>query len=466
MLLLAASLFFATPVPLEMPEASGYLLTNGKEFRFEDRFDTLDLWTSHAVLGRWQDDDGRLFTLARLDTIAPKIDLGETKTRKVYLANTVTLPAKEKVKTLLYEAAEKLVPFELPEEPEPPRQELRGMKKTLYVHGTNTWAVSALFLPEKSKAWYLATWELAEGDDFAEYKELFEEEFLAKWRQIAEKNLPGEKDPEKKPEAVADEKELLRRDAAHSVTNYPSWHTVDSDEFTVLYDAPLSRSFVTALTNDLKRMRARYAEVIPSAVDATNSLAVARIYEDRDEYLEIAAGTEMQWSAAYWSPSRRELVAYLPEDGGEGLLRTIRHEAFHQYLSYAGAMLSASPWFNEGYAQYFEAGPDGPDFVDPADLASLDEAVRDVMQMDYPEFYSGTDFERRLKYRLALSIAFFIEKGASKVRFDPFKNLKRDYMAALVKSRGDMQYATKAAFGSEERLNLFVLEWKKFWKNR
>lgn len=474
MLILAASLFFTTPAPLEMPAASAYLVSQGESLRFEDRFSVLDLWTANAVLGRWQDDDGRVFTLAKLDTIAPVLDLGETKTRKAYYANTVSLPAKEKAKTLLCEAAEKLVPFDLPEEPEPPRQEFRGLKNTFYLQGTNDWVVSALFLPEKSKAWYLATWELAEGDGFEACKELFDEEFLEKWRENFAKYVPSEiEEPEKEEPSKKDEgpgeKELLRRDARHAVTNYPSWRAVDSEGFTVLYDAPLTDAFVVSLTNDLTRMRSRYAQVVPAAVDASNSLAVARIYANRDEYLEIAVGREMQWSAAYWCPTRRELVAYLPDEGSEGLLRTIRHEAFHQYLSYALAMMQASPWINEGYAQYFEdeksADWEMGVLFEP-DWETLADFLPALMAMDYGEFYAGTDGERRLKYRLAWSIAYFLENGADKVRFQPFANLKRDYMAALVKSRGDMQYATNAAFGSEERLNLFVLEWKKFWKNR
>ena len=55
MLILAASLFFAHPTPLDMPRAEAYLVREGGVRRLEDRFNTLDLWTSRAVLGRWED---------------------------------------------------------------------------------------------------------------------------------------------------------------------------------------------------------------------------------------------------------------------------------------------------------------------------------------------------------------------------------------------------------------------------
>jgi hypothetical protein len=82
--------------------------------------------------------------------------------------------------------------------------------------------------------------------------------------------------------------------------------------------------------------------------------------------------------------------------------------------------------------------------------------------MDYDAFYAGDIKEKRLKYRLAWSIAYFIEKGAPLVRFKPFKDLKRDYMKALLEKR-NMHEATKAALKNDDFIALFVDEWRKFW---
>ena len=207
---------------------------------------------------------------------------------------------------------------------------------------------------------------------------------------------------------------------------------------------------------------------MPSPIDGSNVLAVARIFASRAEYLEALGQTgndDIEWSAAYWSPQRRELVAYLPPNGSDALIETIRHEAFHQYFSYATSMIPASPWINEGYAQYFEGGPDGPGFVDPADLATYAGQLPALLMMDSVEFYAGTDRERSLKYRLALSIAYFLEKGAREVRFDPFKDVKRDYVKSLFATK-DMRRSTAAAFKDRDTLDLFVREWTKFWKER
>ena len=164
---------------------------------------------------------------------------------------------------------------------------------------------------------------------------------------------------------------------------------------------------------------------------------------------------------------RRELVAHLPESGEAELVKTFRHEAFHQYLSYATAMIPASPWLNEGYAQYFEdvesldwelGKRPGQD-----DLERLSEMIPSVLAMDYAEFYAGTDRERQMKYRLAWSVAVFIEKGARNVRHDPFKTLKADYIDTLLETQ-NMLKATNAAFQSKDLLRLFVSEWLRFWK--
>ena len=57
----AFSLFLAHPAPLDMPRAEAYLVNDGESIRLEDRYSVDDLWTSRAVLGRWEDDDGRFF---------------------------------------------------------------------------------------------------------------------------------------------------------------------------------------------------------------------------------------------------------------------------------------------------------------------------------------------------------------------------------------------------------------------
>ena len=53
MILLAATLWFAQPAPLEMPRASAYLVKDAEGVLWlEDRYDEADLWTARTVLSR------------------------------------------------------------------------------------------------------------------------------------------------------------------------------------------------------------------------------------------------------------------------------------------------------------------------------------------------------------------------------------------------------------------------------
>ena len=475
MFLLAASIFFTNPVPLDMPRAEAYLVKEDGRYRLEDRYDVFDLWTSRTVLGRWEDDECRRFTVARLDARPPFEEAERVRTRTGYVTSCREFGAKDD----LYRTVSLLAPDGIAEKPRPSRQLPRGLKDVRYwQHPTNFTSIVCAFLPEKSRHWYLAVWELAEGDDYPERMFAFEREFLDVIR--SGKGLPApfaemlvnderrERKPGRRDRVIPNERELLRADALHSVTNYANWHFTDSPEFVVLDDLDGTASFIPALTNDLRTMRRKYAEALPTHIDGSNVLCVARIFGSRDEYLDVI-DEDMSWTAAYWSPQRRELVAYLPSGGERDLLKTVRHEAFHQYLSYATSMIPVSPWLNEGYAQYFEDVDDDdwgygndvtPEWIETASLS-----IRGVLAMDYLQFYDGTDAERRFKYRLAWSIARFLELGAPKVRFLPFKNLKADYMRELFESQ-DMRKATSAAFRNEDTLKLFISEWVKYWSGR
>ena len=476
MLLAVSTLFFAIPRPLEMPHAEAYYVS-GDVPHLEDRYDELDLWTSRAVAGRWEDADGRIFSLSRLDVMAPRF-AGPSVTRAKYDEGRVFLSVKDKDAALRLEAASLLSPILLAENPEPPRHPIRGMKDAGYWHGTNGTCLVCAFLPEKSPRWYLATWELAPDDEMDVAVENFEAEILSRWDDL---DIPSERNPgpladasrkaptgkKRKIAEMQRERELFSADLSMSVTNYAGWHFTASDGFAVIDDLPEESGFVTSLTNELQRMYSRYSATIPSPISGSNTLSVARICRNREEYLalmDIDGVDGMEWSAAYWDRSRRQLAAYLPPDGEKELMKTFRHEAFHQYLSYACSMMTAAPWINEGYAQYFEDEDCGEWGID-IDIDAAAETLPAVMAMDYSQFYSGTDADRRVKYRIAWSIAYFLENGADEVRFRPFAGVKRKYLETLLKSQ-DMQLATFEAFGTADNFRLFAAEWKKYWKER
>lgn len=464
--LAAATLFLSTPAPLEMPRAEAYLVKENGVMRLEDRYSAMGLWQSQTIVGRWLDDDYRVFTAARLESLPPALNNEETLTR-VAFAETAVAPNRRKPEHLL-RMVDALSPIPPEADYAVPRQLPRGLREVRYYQGTNTAAIICAYRLEDEDLWRYACWELAEGDDFAERLSVFEDEFLAKSvRTVGDDNSTSEqaKKPERNQKPT--ERELLREAARHSIAAYNNWHFTTSEEFVILDDLDTGRDFVTAVTNELPQLRRRWAEMFPSEIDGSNVLCVARIFRDRDDYLE-AAGEEMRWSAAYWNPVRRELVACVPESGDLAeLRRTFRHESFHQFLAYATSMIPVSPWLNEGYAQYFEDEEDDRLGMNvPAERwDELENALPGLMALDYGEFYAGTDEERRARYRLAKSIAVFLEKGAPKIRFEPFKDLKRNYLRNLFRYR-NMRAATFESFRSLDEIKMFANEWKKFWMNR
>ena len=471
MFLIAISLFFTDPAPLDMPRAEAYLVREDGISRLEDRFDRMDLWMSQALIGRWIDEKDRLFLLSSLDTCPPSVSRSDVLTRAEHESRKTPMKrvrANADFPAAFRDAVSLLAPCPVVEKPRAPRQLTRGYKEVYYwQHPTNCSDVVCTFLPERTNVWFLASWRLAEGDDYAAQMAAFEDGFLRNEFKPFFANLQ----PSTFNLQPSAERELLRRDARHSIAAYSNWHFTGAEEFAVLDDLQ-SRGFVETLTNDFPVMRAKYAAAIPSPLDGLNVLSVVRIYASRDEYLdalETDGMTNMTWSAAYWSPQRRELVAHLSANGEAELMRTIRHEAFHQYLSYAASMIATSPWFNEGYAQYFE-DDESADWGEGFDLSDenvdrMSAAIPGVLMMDYEQFYDGSDLERRFKYRLAWSIVRFLERGADRVRLKPFEGLKRRYMDTLIETR-DMRKATSAAFKDADLLKKFVAEWKKFWKKR
>lgn len=468
MLLLTLSLFFSEPVAPEMPRVDAYLVSESDGTRrLEEMSERTDLWSFHALTGRWVDRDFRVFTLADL-AVAPPAggDQPVFVTRRAYAGSIEKfelfrdrMPRPERS---FVRAVSLLSPIAV-SPPRPIENLPRGYRAVEYWQGTNRSALVATYLPEKSPCWRMATWQLAEGDDIEEMEKIFETRFLQREDDGLNRRAPRIPDPSRS------ERELFKEDLRLSVTNYPAWRVTEAPDFMVLDNLPRTSGFVCRLTNELSVMRAKYRSTIPSPLDYSGSVSTFRIHSSRDGYLDglsLEGITNIFWSAAYWCQSRRELAAYMPPEGDHRLLRTMRHEAFHQYLSYATSMIPASPWFNEGYAQYFESCGTMTSF-DAAELApeSTRHLLPALMMMDYEEFYSGSDEERLIKYRLAESIAFFIEHGAPEIRFAPFKNLKRDYIAALLECR-DMRKATTAAFGSAEKLQLFIEEWNEFWEGR
>lgn len=466
--------------PLPLPKAAAYLVTEDGASRLEDRYDTFDLWTSYALRGRWRDENGNLFYLARLSALPPNDVSGTVALRRTFYSNLVPLDVREM--GMLNEAVHSISPVETLQPQRPRRKQRKNLLDLWCYPSTNDHALVYAFRPrgsvERVEAphWYLAALVAAPGEDMAEVRAHFDDNFLDRIAlpPLSQRAVPA---VSVFPSSKANENELLRRDMRASVANYDNWACTLADDVLVLddLDKGIRASLVSALTNALPRYRRSYAKCIPSPLSGTNQTALVRVFRSREEYLGYV-GVEQKWTAALWSPPHRELVLYNADGRNEDLLKTVWHEAFHQYLSYAGSMISASPWFNEGHARLFEYShfdgrgtlvfdrdPEAVAYVQEY-AADLAEILPDILKMDYDDFYAGEQVDVQAKYSLAWSVAYFLEIGAPKIRFQPFADVRADYMKALVKTRS-MHEATRAVFTDEMR-EKFIAAWLEFWKRQ
>lgn len=473
----------STPEPVSLPRAASYLVTGGDgTLRLEDRYETFDLWYADTVRGRWRDEAGNRLTVMRLTTLPPDDPEGTSLTRRDAAARARALdPEKAAMRD---EAVFSLLPFEVKEPVRLRRTQRRNM--------IDLWSYPAVddaartfvtaFRPRSPERgdvtdWYVAVLALAQTENQDEAWRAFDETFLD---GVTVPTRAARPSPAFSPMTDGTEDARLREAVRRNVANYDAWHVTSADGVTVVdhLDEVSRGTFVSVLTNELPVFRRAYAASVPPALDgATNRTAVVRVFATREDYLAYV-GAQHVWTAAIWDTLHRELVLWLPPDGTRELLRTVWHEAFHQYLAYAAALVPAAPWFNEGHAELFqhaqvtadgtlafELDPEGADCARAvARSATAETVLAALMEMDYPEFYAEGRERAAFHYRLAWSMAYFLEVGAPQMRFRPFETVRAEYAQALVATRETRQ--ADGRVWTAQRREAFISAWRDFWKRR
>lgn len=457
---------------VEMPKATAYLVSGKDGTYLEDRFDVFDLWRSDAIRACWRDSDGNRFSICRISRKLPGDAAVETRTRLDYSMRYSASVLGAKDFDALDEAVFLLSPVEVMGRVKPRRSQRRNLAELWQYPTTNENAFVYAFRPRVERK-HVADWYLVSlvSDDLEAAEKMDAWLDGVRWLEpdvnFGDARKIGRNSPV--------ETELLASDYRRSVINHHNWHFSSASNVVIVDNMPdcVRGRFVADLTNGLSRIQAEYRKLLPSPLSDDSHIAAVRIFGSREEYLAYV-GADMKWSVALWSPMHRELVLYWPEGGSETLLRTVWHEALHQHLDYACAMIQSPAWFNEGHAVLFEHSHfnlDGDIVFDPVpdavaaikpNLSEIAECLPSVFEMDYPDFYSGSGEERIMKYHIAWSVAYFLQLGAPDVRFQPFKNIRADMMKALVRTRNRNE-AVKTVLTDEMQREL-VAEWLSFWK--
>ena len=472
----------ATPVP--MPHAHAYLLSDGDTLTREDRFDPFELWYQSQCCARWRDPAGNRFVIGRVTHGVPVFPVEHVSRTQFRIGlDDEEIDPKNQTHINAWVAAFSAIPVS---EPEPLRINGVALDSVLYYPCTLSDTLVYAFQPRrvgnaKNSDWFCVILYSPGEANVEELRAQFEEKFIG---QIAlpSRSSKGEGSTSEEVTLLRQNKELpdqpdhpIRIEARKSIENYADWWFAETTGYIILsdVDTEIGTAMIRNLQDTLPALQQAYARLLPPLTRETD-IALIRLFQTRDAYVRHV-GEANAWSGGMWMPGRRELVLFL-HDSHPVMMRMLRHELFHQYLSHAYCMLPTAPWLNEGHACFFEnaqvdakgkvALEEDPDRISVL-LENLDEAVKFLPQLlraTHTEFYSGTSASLRLKYALAWGLAYYLQKGAPQERNTPFKDVLPDYAAALALTH-DGEAATIAAFKNVD-LTVFQENFREFWLKR
>jgi len=472
--------------PLPMPEAHTYLSVRQDMLDREDRFDPFELWFHNQCEGCWQDLQGNTLTIGRIKQRLPIFSV-EHITREnfnIEIADS-DYQIDGKNKEQIHEWASAFCGNELK------RAESLNINSfalnELFSYGTTpTNTLVYTFQPRRignarNFDWFCVILQAADVEDYKLLKMNFEDNYLSQISQPskADKDEGAEStelDTSRKGKKDFDQPNHPVRIASRkSIENYKEWWFAETDGYIILSDVntDLGKSLIDKLQKEMPLMHKAYRALLPPLTESQD-VSLIRIFQFKSDYNQYV-GAENAWSGGMWMPQRRELVL-TQEFHTEEIMRTIRHESFHQYISYAYCMITPAPWMNEGHACFFEfARVDSNDKVTFDDdnkraqilLENLDLAtdlIPVVLYMTYEEFYAGSSAERSLKYALAWGLAYYLQKGAPLERNTTFNEILKDYAASLMVTRNYGE-ATALTFADRD-MKVFQSNFKEFWLKR
>lgn len=152
---------------------------------------------------------------------------------------------------------------------------------------------------------------------------------------------------------------------------------------------------------EMERIYKEYAAKFRFKGDEQRRRFNVRVFATQEGFSEYAAqttGTRKEFALGYYAPMYKELILW-HQASEEGLIDTLYHEGFHQFLDY---FISDAPaWFNEGLAQYFEtakwvgrgfklgrSNPDKLQFLKRVVEVKAYVPFKALLQMSHPQFMS------------------------------------------------------------------------------
>ena len=474
----------ADPVP--MPQAHAYVSQSEDGLTREDRFDPFELWYANQCCARWHDAQGNRLIVGRMTHRLPSFSEDVVSRNQFADAlsdddNRVDPESKTDINEWVATFVDSTV-----YEPHTVKLNAFALDSVrVFPCGITNTLVYA-FRPRrignaKNFDWFCVTLQVAVASDPKSLRKQFEEQFLNEIsvpsRSSADEGAQSkEVSTLRSGEKQADlSDDPVRTEARKSIENYDTWWFSETEGYVILSDiySEAGKSIIREIKATMPAIRNAYAKLVPP-LTRDSDLSLIRLFQDREDYVRYV-GKDYAWTGGVWMPGRRELVLTQGNNKDE-MMRTIRHEAFHQYLSCAYCMIPSAPWMNEGHACFFEnASADAkgkvsisedPTFC-PALVDNIEQAalyLPRLLSEDYPSFYSGSADERKLKYAVAWGLVYYLQKGAPLERNTPFKTVLPDYASSLAKSH-EYGEATKQAFDKID-MSVFQDNFREFWLRR
>jgi hypothetical protein len=453
----------------------------------EDRFSPFELWYGIQCCGRWRDASGNRLIIGRIANRLPAFE-DERVSRARFATvladdeNVVDPRSREQINEWVATFADSPV-----YEPEPLKLNAFALSDLLLYPCDATNTLVYAFRPRRignttETDWFCVMLSAPKEIDLNALRDQFEEQFIGLLK------LPGraskdegveatELDVTRKGQRSPDQpNHPVRVEARKSVENYDSWWVAETDGYVILSDvaSEVGKSVIRDLQDTMPALRLAFLKLVPPLTQESD-VSLIRLFQSKDDYVRYV-GKDHAWTSGVWMPARRELVLAQESNKSE-MMRIIRHEAFHQYLSHAYCMLAAAPWMNEGHACLFEnasVGAEGQVTLNedpsrtPYLLENLDVATAllpGLLQASYEAFYEGgSAAERTLKYATAWGLAYYLQKGAPQERNTPFKDILPVFASALAETRL-YSAATVRAFEGVD-LSVFQENFREFWLKR
>ncbi|MEI6644830.1 MAG: DUF1570 domain-containing protein [bacterium] len=477
---------YAKADPVPPPEATSYIRLEADMLTRVDLFSPYDLWYRRVCCARWFDLSGNRLILGRMSHDLPTANeaaVSRSTFDTLMLSSEISpcSSTEEQMKGwveafsgyTVYNAKGIL-------------QDGVALNNLYYYPCEKTNVLIYAFQPSQLEGstnpdWFCVILESPSARDFAKLKEQVEEHFLGKIeipvRSSKEEGVVVEELELSKKSVVSFDcpNHPVRLEARKSVENYDTWWIYETDGFVILSDvsSETGKPVVTDLRKTLPILKQAFMKLVPPLTREPD-VAIIRIFQNPEEYIRYV-GKAYAWTGGIWMPARRELVLReVPSTAA--LSKTLRHEAVHQYLSYAFCLMSAPPWMNEGHACFFEntsVTSKGKLIFEEDEkyvrlllenMETVTASLPDFMKASYTDFYAGTDAQREMKYALAWGIVYYLQKGAPVERNTEFKSVLTDLAGTLVEAKNYSEAMAKVLASMD--MSVFQSNFKEFWTCR